>query len=148
MQNEILEKDANPDLVVYAVWFNMLASDSREAWPDELLDDPRVVELWDEPRVLGRWLAAQPGFEDKGLVGGGVMWDTFLLFGREARWQTTPTHLVSWGYTIVGARDRLKTDLASALAGPTRKQSRLGSPWAIGARASFGSAKEPGPDQR
>ncbi len=96
MQNEILEKHKSPDLVVYAVWFGMIPGDQRAAWPDALLDDPRVVEFWDEDRVLGRWLAAQSSFQDKGLVGGGVMWDTFLLFGRESRWATAPSHLASW----------------------------------------------------
>jgi hypothetical protein len=116
VQGEILEKNSNPDLIVYAVWFKMLASDGRDTWPGSLLDDPRVVELWDEPRVLGRWLASQPQFESKGLVGGGVMWDTFLLFGRKSRWEGVPTHLVSWGHTIVGARKRLEADLPVALA--------------------------------
>lgn len=75
-----------------------------------------MVELWDEPRVLGHWFPSQPQFEGKGLVGGGVMWDTFLLFGRESRWEGVPTHLVSWGHTIVNARKRLEADLPSVLA--------------------------------
>ena len=118
VQKEVLEKNPKSDLVVYAVWFRMMASDARETWPDSLLDDPRVIELWDEPQALGLWLASQPQFQDKGLVDGGVMWDTFLLFGRESRWDAVPTHLLSGGHTIIGARKRLEADLPSALAPP------------------------------
>ena len=118
VQKEILEKNPKSDLVVYAVWFKMMASDARETWPDSLLDDSRVIELWDEPQALGRWLASLPQLQDKGLVGGGVMWDTFLLFGRESRWEGVPTHLLSSGHTIIGARKRLEADLPSALAAP------------------------------
>jgi hypothetical protein len=115
VRDEILKKNANPDLVVYAVWFKMMPSDDRGAWPDSFVDDPRVIELWDESRVLGSWLASEPQFESKGLVDGGVMWDTFLLFARESRWERVPTHLVSWGHTIVRERKRLEADLPSAL---------------------------------
>ena len=121
MRNEILEKHESPELVVYAVWFRMVPGDERGEWDERLLDDPRVVQLWDEHRVVGHWFAGQPGLRDKGLVGGGVMWDTFLLFGRESRWEEAPTHLSSWGHTIVGARERLKADLPSALVGGPRR---------------------------
>jgi hypothetical protein len=116
VRQEILKKTASPDLVVYAIWFKMMPGDDRDARPDSFIDDPRVVEMWDEQRLLGRWLASQPQFKDKGLVDAGVMWDTFLLFGRESRWEDVPTHLVSSGYTIVRERKRLEADLPSALA--------------------------------
>jgi hypothetical protein len=66
-------------------------------------------------------LASQPQFADKGLVDGGVMWDTFLLFGRESRWEGGPSHLVSSGHTIVHERKRLEADLPSALANLPRQ---------------------------
>jgi len=42
VQREILEKNPNAKLKVYAVWFNMLASDDRSRWPQGLFSDPRV----------------------------------------------------------------------------------------------------------
>ena len=116
MREEILSKNSNSDLVVYAVWFRMMPSDDRSSRPAAFTDEPRVVEFWDEPQMLGRWLALHPQFKDKGLVDGGVMWDTFLLFGRESRWETEPSHLMSAGYTIVDERKRLEADLPKALA--------------------------------
>ena len=116
VRNEILKRNSSSDLVVYAVWFKMMPGDERGSRPASFLDDPRVVEFWDEPQALGRWLAVEPQFKDKGLVDGGVMWDTFLLFGRESRWEGRPSHLVSSGYSIVDERKRLETDLPSALA--------------------------------
>src|SRR5712691_6745082 len=35
----------------------MLAGDSRGAWDAHVVDDPRVVSLWDGSRVAGRWFA-------------------------------------------------------------------------------------------
>ena len=121
MHEEILKKNATPDLRVYAVWFKMMPSDDRGARPDAFLEDSRVIELWDEPRALGRWLASEPQFGDKGLVDEGVMWDTFLLFGRESRWEGVPTHLVSSGHTIVSERKRLEADLPAALTPASRR---------------------------
>jgi hypothetical protein len=42
---------------VYAIWLPMLAGDSRGAWDAHVLDDPRVVSLWDGSRLAGRWFA-------------------------------------------------------------------------------------------
>ena len=35
----------------------MLAGDSRGAWDAHVLDDPRVLSLWDGSRLAGRWFA-------------------------------------------------------------------------------------------
>ena len=35
----------------------MLAGDSRGAWDRHVLDDPRVVSLWDGSRLVGKWFA-------------------------------------------------------------------------------------------
>lgn len=34
-----------------------------------------------------------------------AMWDTYLLFDREAQWTDAPTSIVSWGYTIMRTKD-------------------------------------------
>ena len=75
MQREILEKNPNAKLKVYAVWFNMLASDDRSRWPQDLFSDPRVVEYWDDRQVLGTWYAGHPDYED---YPGPVLWDAYL----------------------------------------------------------------------
>jgi hypothetical protein len=71
--------------------------------------------LWDERQALGRWLAAHPDLRSKGLIGRDVMWDTYLLFGREAVWGESPSHLVSAGHTVVGSGPRLQADIVPLL---------------------------------
>ena len=115
VREDILKKNTGADLVVYAVWFKMMPGDSRSFRPDSFVDEPRVTEWWDDSQALGRWLASRREFEDKGLVDEGVMWDTFLLFGRESRWEADPSHLMSSGHTIVRERKRLEADLPAAL---------------------------------
>ncbi|MBA2276621.1 MAG: hypothetical protein H0W06_02545 [Chloroflexia bacterium] len=47
---------------------------------------------------------------------GRVMWDAFLLFGREARWEDAPSHLLASGWTVIGNTEKLETALAAHLA--------------------------------
>lgn len=116
VQTELLERNPQAKLVVHAVWFNVMPSDTRQSWPDDLLTDQRVVHHWDEDRLLGRFFGADPELRDRGLIGlGGVMWDTYLLFGRDARWAQRPAPLVGAGYTVIQASQHLAADLKSAL---------------------------------
>ncbi len=46
---------------------------------------------------------------------GGVMWDTYLLFGRDAHGTERPALLLGAGYTITHASQHLAADLKSAL---------------------------------
>src|SRR5213596_1726646 len=66
----------------------MLAGDSRGAWDAHVLDDPRVVSLWDGSRLAGRW------FADHSIGGlgapGDIVWDAYLAFGKSARWRREP----------------------------------------------------------
>jgi len=110
VQDEILDSLPSADLKVYAVWFNMFSTDSRESWPRDLLTDPRALHFWDEGRIVGRWYGGHPDygtFEEDG-----VLWDAWLLYGPEALWSDRPSHLVGWGYTIAGKRDELRRSLA------------------------------------
>ncbi len=109
MQNELLAKHPDAELAVYAFWFDMLDSDSRSRWPKDLLTDRRVTHFWDEKKVVGRWFASHPDYG--GLYGGPVLWDAYLLYDRNARWEKAPSDLVSWGFTIVRTRERLEKDL-------------------------------------
>lgn len=82
----------------------------------DLLTDERVVHHWDEKRVVGRFFGGDSQFRGRGLIGwGGVMWDTYLLFGRDAEWTQRPAPLVGAGYTIIQGSQHLAADLKSAL---------------------------------
>jgi hypothetical protein len=114
VQDNVLEKNLSPNLRVYAIWFPMIATDARSRWNwfAGVIDDPRVVHLWDENKVIGKWLAEQPdlkGFD------GGVVWDTYLLYGPQARWDLTPSPLISWGYTINNTRGELLKNISPLL---------------------------------
>lgn len=111
MQEEILEKNPAANVKVYAVWLPMIASDARSEWKKSLIPDSRVIHLWDEQRVVGRWFAAQGRYgEDVEVV-----WDIYFLFGPEAQWETLPDPLVSWGRTVVAAREKLRRDFLAVL---------------------------------
>jgi hypothetical protein len=77
----------------------MLAGDSRDAWDAHVLDDPRVVSLWDGSRLAGRW------FADRSLGGlsgpGNVVWDAYYAFAKNAHWQTEPSGLLAAGSDII-----------------------------------------------
>jgi hypothetical protein len=116
VQEELLDKYPNANVRVYAVWFNMVPSDSRARWPDTLLTDPRVAHRWDEPRAAGRWFAERASTLRPFLTPGSrwgdreILWDSFLLYGTDASWSDTPTGLIHWGRTIVAGRETLKAD--------------------------------------
>lgn len=121
MQQALLEADPKARLRVYAVWFRMYPGDARERWSAKLLADPRVLHFWDEERTLGRlYYDAVPRIWDKRAgeskrPQGGVLWDSYLLFGPKARWNERTPELRSWGYTILMTRETLKRELGEAL---------------------------------
>ena len=100
----MLETHPKADLRVYAVWFNMMATDSREKWRETLLRDQRVTHFWDEPKTVGTWFGARTEKHD-------VLWDAWLLYGPDARWDEEPTHAIGTGRTIMASRDALKTEI-------------------------------------
>jgi len=116
VQTELLQKYPKANLRVYAVWFNMLANDSRSKWPPNLLTDARVIHRWDEPKTLGTWYGQRTSSirlqltPDSKWGDGEVLWDSFLLYGANARWDDVPTDLIHWGRTIVAGRETLKID--------------------------------------
>ena len=120
VQTDVLEKNRAADLRVYAVWFDMMPNDSREKWKASLLSDPRVSHYWDEPKSIGSWYAARidsirPKLTPDSKWGDGdVLWDAWLLYGRDATWAgVEPTGLIEWGRTIVMSRDSLKRAVAA-----------------------------------
>jgi hypothetical protein len=110
VQSELLEKYPRAPLRVYAVWFNMIWTDSRWLRRDTVLRDPRVVHFWDKKRIVGRWYQ-----ETVTHRGNGVEWDAFFLYGPEASWDAEPPEVATWGRTILGTKDRLREALRPLL---------------------------------
>jgi hypothetical protein len=77
----------------------MLAGDSRGAWDAHVLDDPRVISLWDGSRLAGRWFA---NHSTGGLGGpGNIVWDAYLAFGKNSHWQREPSAVLASGSDII-----------------------------------------------
>jgi hypothetical protein len=122
VQKELLDKYSNANLRVYAVWFNMMPADSRAKWSANLLTDSRVIHRWDEPKTLGRWFGPRTAVMKSQLTpdstwnDGDVLWDAYLLYGADAKWDAEPAGLINWGRTIVAARESLRTDFEKLFA--------------------------------
>jgi hypothetical protein len=91
----------------------MYPGDERSKWPSGLLTDPRVAHFWDEQKIVGTWFGKHPDYS--GLSKGQVLWDAFLLYGAESRWDDKPSHLISTGRTIVAKREELRKSLPPLL---------------------------------
>ena len=106
MQEHILTKHADADLSVYAIWFNMYPTDSRDRWPAEVLTDSRVVHYWDERKDVGTWYGERLGEMASSVAPdaveneGPILWDAYLVYGPEARWNDAPTGLRRCSRTI------------------------------------------------
>jgi hypothetical protein len=105
---------------VFVVWFRMLDGDEAARWPRAVFTDRRVQQRWDEQKTAGRWFLdnlrdLRPAHSVTGKFPQRVdaMWDTWLLFGRRARWNDVPDGLLSWGYTIMATRGQLQEELES-----------------------------------
>ena len=113
----------NPgDARVFVIWFNMYKGDSATKWPVGLFHDDRVTERWDESKSAGRWfltnlksLHPALGGDDKFPQQVDALWDSYLLFDKNAQWHQAPTGLLSWGYTIMRTRDKLAEDFQYAV---------------------------------
>ena len=123
MQEELLAKHGDADVRVYAVWFSMYPTDLRERWPADVLTDRRVVHFWDEPKNVGRWYAEREKdiesrvAPDSSGLGQPVLWDAYLVYGRESRWDEAPTELHRWGRTILSTKESLGEAAESLLQG-------------------------------
>lgn len=81
----------------------MLYGDSRGAIDNTILDDPRVISLWDPHKISGTWFA---NHAVAGLGGGGpgdIVWDAYYAFQASASWRRPePTGAVAAGSDIIG----------------------------------------------
>jgi hypothetical protein len=96
-------------LRVYVVWVKRWALDTRAEVDGAGMVDPRVTHLWDASNVVVQ------GFPERFWVDlGGLDYDFFLLFDRDATCNQHPPRPASSGATVIGDRDRL-ADSAAAL---------------------------------
>ena len=119
----MLAKNPNADVRVFVIWFRMYPGDAESKWPRELLTDRRVEHRWDEPKAAGRWFLTNLRALRPSRGGDGVfpqradaLWDSYLMFGRDASWGETPTGVLSWGYTVMRTRPQLEKDFLFAIA--------------------------------
>ena len=92
------------------VWVRRWATDARGEIDGAGMIDPRVAHLWDTGNVIG-----QEFLDRLGVDLGGLDYDFFLLFDRDAIWGSTPPRPVSWGATVIDDRDRLAASAATLL---------------------------------
>jgi hypothetical protein len=111
----MLAKYPRADLRVYTVWMPMLGGDARDAWDSGLLHDPRVRHYWDSEDQVGLALAA----DAVGGLGGGVVWDAYYVFGRNATWVTAPAPVVSAGSNVIDDTDGFERGLRRVLGQPS-----------------------------
>lgn len=108
-----MDSHPNAKLTVIAIWLPMLGGDSRSAWDSHVLDDPRVVSLWDGDRVAGSWFAER---QLGGLGGpGGIVWDAYYAFSTDATWEKEPSNLIAAGSDIIAHTDPLERHLVPLL---------------------------------
>ena len=92
------------------VWVKRWALDTRAEIDGAGMIDPRVTHLWDAGNVIG-----QEFLDRFGVNLGGLGYDFFLLFDRNATWQERPPRPVSAGATVMGDSDRLAASVAAVL---------------------------------
>ena len=110
------------DVRVFVVWFRMYPGDEESRWPREILQDRRIIQTWDEPKAAGRWfmthlsdLKPSRGGDGKFPQRDDALWDSYVLFDRSATWSSTPSGVLSWGFTVMRTRSKLAEDLQYAL---------------------------------
>lgn len=103
----------------------MYPGDSPRRWPREIFTGSEVTQGWDEPKTAGKWFLTHLGGMHPSRGGDGkfpqqvdAMWDTYILFDRDAKWDDVPDGLLSWGYTVVRTRQQLSDDFRYAISSP------------------------------
>jgi hypothetical protein len=106
----IIERYPDAKLRVYVVWVSRWASDARSEIDGGGLVDARATHLWDSGKVVG-----QPLLDRFGVTFGGLDYDFFLLFDRDASWDAAAPKPISSGATVIDHSDQLASDLAPLL---------------------------------
>lgn len=110
VQQEILNRNPDAKLTVYAVWEKGLPTDSRAEWDGSVLADRRVEHFWDPDRVVSDALVTQADAQNSG-----AHLDQFFVFGPDATWADTPSGLNETGRNILGRSDEVRNALTRLL---------------------------------
>jgi hypothetical protein len=105
-----LERYPDARLQVYVVWVQRWATDARTEIDGAGMVDQRVAHYWDTGKVVGA-----PFLQRFGVDFGGLDYDFFLLFGRDATWGASAPRPVSSGATVIGDHQQLARDIAPLL---------------------------------
>ncbi len=64
------------------------------------------AHYWDPSKAVGRYFRHRiiPDY-----TRGPIVWDTFIVFGRDGTWKEARKHVLGWGRTIVGDAEKLMT---------------------------------------
>jgi hypothetical protein len=92
------------------IWVKRWATDTRAEIDGAGMVYPRVAHLWDAGNVIG-----QEFLDRFGVTFGGLDYDFFLLFDRNATWGSSPPRPVDSGATVIGKSEQLAASAASLL---------------------------------
>ncbi|HXM19598.1 MAG TPA: hypothetical protein VN934_12440 [Candidatus Tumulicola sp.] len=109
MQQEVLAKHPRTDLRIQAIWFSVLASDSKSGWDSSILTDKRVTNYWVANLSIGDW------FGRRVLGTNALCWDAFFVYDGKARWKEVPGPLRGYGSPVISHTDELSRALAPLL---------------------------------
>ena len=117
MQKEILEKNPNANVRVYAIWFSMIPTDARAMWRwgAGTITDARVAHFWDDQRLVGRWFAENVSPDD---ADRGVVWDAYYLYAPSVEWTSKPPAAIINGATVRAKFDELNQKIQPLLSAP------------------------------
>jgi hypothetical protein len=108
VQEMVLKKYPDKEMEVYVVWFNMVATDRKDKWNPESLNDKRVKHYWDEKRILGRWITKNtPDCKHINAID----WDSFYLFDKDGEWTETFENLKACGTPVIKESKKLADGL-------------------------------------
>ncbi len=98
----VLDAYPDADIQMSIVWIDMLGSDNEGAALKSsaiFRDEPRVRQFYDPNQRTGRAFA-------RGLLnkGGGVAWDIYLYYDKDALWQDKLPGPVEWYHQLSGGR--------------------------------------------
>ena len=92
------------------IWVPRWATDARTEIAGAGMVDRRAAHFWDTGKVVG-----EPFLQQFGVDFGGLDYDFYLLFGRDATWGASAPRPVSSGATVIGDSERLARDIAPLL---------------------------------
>jgi hypothetical protein len=100
LQREVMEKNPQKEIAVFIVWLKVLDTDNEDAVVAAMkrVPDPRAHHYWDPQRVLNAQLLDAIMFDVNVRL-----YDVFLLYDAEARWEKRLPRPGYWMHEFQGA---------------------------------------------